>query len=100
MSRLTAAIDAVEQSLADLQKALSDRAEHVASAEAQQQNQYKGSLHDEAANGIVISDDELLAMKSELQEAMSLVKEIQAPDQVTPNQAAPDAPVVDEEPNR
>lgn len=99
MSRLTAAIDAVEQSLADLQKALSDHAERTASADAQQQDQDKDSLLDDVANGVVISDDELRAMKSELQEAMSLVREIQVTNHRAADHGAGDVSYGDEEPN-
>lgn len=74
-SRLDEAITAIEQALESLSVAVEERLDQDARKLAEaQQAQEQGSSE---TSGSAIADDDLKAMKSELHEAMTLLKNIQ-----------------------
>lgn len=73
MSRLDDAITALESALSALHEAIEDKAMRTAQAEA------SAGPSDSVAEGqIAIGDDELQAMKAELNDAMAALQDLQA----------------------
>ena len=74
-SRLDEAITAIEQALSSLSVAVEERLAHDASKLAELQQAKETASNDMPASAI--AEDDLRAMKSELHEAMTLLKNIQ-----------------------